>query len=251
MSKIRVMIWNEFYKERNRDNARAAYPDGIHEQLKRALAADDLEINTAWLDKDEDHGLSQEVLDNTDVLFWWGHSKHGEVKDEVVDRIYKRVNQGMGLVVLHSGHHSKIFKRLMGTTGNLVWRDVGERCRVWCLDPSHPIAKGVPQYFELEHEEMYGERFHIPTPDDIVFATWWEGGELFRGGVTFRRGFGKIFYFHPGHETYGSFYNENVIKILSNAARWAAFEEERDWKCKCVPAKEEIKSQRIDYVYGE
>ena len=236
MEKIRVTIWNEFYHEKKDGEAKKLYPEGIHEFLKNALAADDLEITTAWLDKDEEHGLSKEVLKNTDVLVWWGHMKHDSVKDEIVERVCKRVNRkGMGLVVLHSGHHSKVFKKLMGTSCSLRWREIGEHGRVWWVDPTHPIAQGVPQSFVLEKEECYCERFQIPTPDELVYVTWWEGGEIFRGGVTYKRGYGKIFYFHPGHETVPSYYNENVIKVIGNGIRWAKPiaeipDEPGDWK---------------------
>ena len=153
------------------------------------------------------------MLDNTDVLFWWGHCAHGEVRDEIVDRIQKRI---------HSGHKSKIFMRMLGTTADLRWREIGERERVWVVEPSHPIAAGLPEYFELPHTEMYGERFDIPRPDDTVFITWYEGGEVFRSGVTFTRGNGRIFYFAPGHETFPIYFDPNVQKVLINAARWTA-----------------------------
>lgn len=234
MDKIRVTIWNEFYHERFHEEAKLVYPEGIHEHLRKVLACDDFEFKTAWLDKDEHDGLDEDVLNNTDVLIWWGHMKHKYVKDEVVDRVCKRVNEGMGLIVLHSGHHSKVFKKLMGTTCNLMWREIGEHARVWCVDPSHPIAQGIPMSFVLEKEEMYGERFQVPTPDELIFVTWWQGGEIFRGGVTYKRGNGKIFYFHGGHETVPTYYNSNVIQIIKNAIYWAKpnefIKETCDWK---------------------
>ena len=188
-------------------------------------------------------GLSQELLDKTDVLFWWGHMAHGEVKDEIVDRVQKRVQEGMGLVVLHSGHKSKIFMRMLGTTCNLKWREVGEKERIWNIEPAHPIAAGLPEHFELPHTEMYGERFDIPTPKDVVFITWYEGGEVFRSGVTFERGYGRIFYFAPGHETFPIFYDKNIRKVLVNAAKWAAPRIVREIPCPCVKPLEEIKTK--------
>ena len=167
------------------------------------------------------HGLTDEVLENTDVLFWWGHVLHGEVDDAIVAKVCDRVLQGMGLVVLHSGHFSKVFKKLMGTTCNLKWRESGDLERIWTVKPSHPIAAGLPEFFELPSEETYGEHFDIPDPDEVVFASWFSGGELFRSGCCFERGNGKIFYFRPGHETFPTFYDENVRKVLVNAAIWA------------------------------
>ncbi len=220
---IRVTIWNEYWHEQTNDEVKKVYPEGIHEHLKNVLGdEEDFEITTAWLEKDEEHGLSEEVLNNTDVLMWWGHMRHHEVKDEVVERIMNRVIfGGMGLIAMHSAHYSKIFKKLMGAPCSLHWRAYNEKARVWTVAPLHPIAQGVPLEFPLESEEMYGEYFSIPKPDDIVFITWYKGGNVFRGGCTFTRGAGKIFYFHPGHETCPSFYNENIIKILKNAVRWA------------------------------
>ena len=186
---IRVTVWNEFRHEKSSEKVRAIYPNGMHETIAEFLRKQpDFEVRTATLDEPE-HGLTQEVLDNTDVLTWWGHMAHEEVSDEIVERVYKRVMQGMGLIVLHSGHASKIFRKLMGTTCNLRWRE-GERERVWVATPGHPIAAGLPAYFDLEQEEMYGEPFCIPEPQETVFLGWFKGGEVFRSGVTYLRGTG-------------------------------------------------------------
>ena len=242
--KIRVTVWNEFRHEIKHENVKAVYPNGLHTVIGEGLlAAGDFEVNYAWLDKDAEHGLSEEVLQNTDVLTWWGHCAHHEVKDEIVDRVQKHVQQGMGLVVLHSGHFSKIFKRMMGTTCSLKWREAAEKERVWTVESAHPIAQGLPEYFELPHTEMYGERFDIPTPKDVVFISWYEGGEVFRSGVTFERGYGRIFYFAPGHETFPIYRDENVRKIIANGVRWAAPRIRREITCPCVKALEEIKSK--------
>ena len=211
---IRVTVWNEFVHEREHEEIRAVYPDGIHNCIKEFLQCDDIEVRTATLFMPE-HGLSQEVLDNTDVLIWWGHMAHHLVSDEVVARVQKRIWEGMGLIVLHSGHHSKIFRTMMGTSCNLKWRD-DDRERIWVAKPSHPIAQGIPEHFELEHEEMYGEHFDIPNPEDVVFMGWFAGGEVFRSGVTFTRGNGRIFYFQPGHETNPTFHNPYVQQIIKN-----------------------------------
>lgn len=240
--KIRVTVWNEFRHEKENAQVKAVYPEGMHVAIGEMLKNEgDFEVTYATLD-DPEHGLTQEVLDNTDVLFWWGHGHHGDVKDEIVDRIQKRILAGMGLIVLHSGHKSKIFMRMLGTTANLKWREIGEKERVWVIEHSHPIAKDLPDHFELPHTEMYGERFDIPKPDDVVFITWYEGGEVFRSGVTFTRGNGKIFYFAPGHETFPIYYDPNVQKVLVNAARWAAATINRDSSCPMVQPLEEIKS---------
>ena len=217
---IRVTIWNEYRHEKIKEHVRELYPEGIHAYIKSFLdECDDMEIRLAALD-DPEQGLPDEVLNNTDVLLWWGHMAHREVDDALVERIRERVLSGMGFMPLHSGHHSKPFKRILGSTGNLTWGD-NQRCIVWNLCPTHPIAAGIPEHFELL-EEMYSEPFFIPKPDDLIFATWYENGNLFRGGATFTRGMGKIFYFHPGHETLTSFHNEYVQQIIKNAIRWVA-----------------------------
>jgi trehalose utilization protein len=219
--KIRVTVWNEFRHEKKHEAVKKVYPKGIHAVIAKGLsAAKDLEVGTATLDEPE-HGLSQKVLENTDVLTWWGHMAHGDVKDDVVSRVQQRVLSGMGLVVLHSGHYSKIFRALLGTNCSLRWREYAEKERLWNIEPGHPITEGIGDYFELPHTEMYGERFDIPTPDKLVFISWFEGGEVFRSGCCWERGHGRIFYFRPGHETYPIFYDENVVRVLTNAVRWA------------------------------
>jgi trehalose utilization protein len=218
---VKVTVWNENVHEQTHEEVRSIYPEGIHNAIAKGIARPGLEIRTATLQQPE-HGLTEEVLNDTDVLIWWGHMAHDKVDDAIVERVQKRVWDGMGLVVLHSGHFSKIFKRLMGTSCDLKWREANEKERIWVVDPAHPIAEGLGQYFELEHEEMYGEHFDIPAPDELVFISWFEGGEVFRSGVTYHRGNGKIFYFRPGHETHPTYYNENVLKVISNGVKWAA-----------------------------
>jgi trehalose utilization protein len=222
---LKVTIWNEFVHERKNERVAAIYPDGIHAVIAEALAeqlGSALAIRTATLDE-PDHGLPASVLAETDVLLWWGHAAHDLVSDEVVDRVHRRVLQGMGLLVLHSAHLSRIFVRLMGTSCMLRWREAGERERLWIVDPSHPIAEGLEgEFFELPATEMYGEFFDIPAPDELIFISWFEGGEVFRSGCTFRRGKGRIFYFRPGHETFPIYRDANVRRILANGVRWAA-----------------------------
>lgn len=217
---INVLIWNEFLHEKQQENVAEIYPRGIHACIGESLSrAGDISVRLAVLE-DEEQGLSQQALADTDVLIWWGHMAHDKLTDESVSRVVARVNGGMGLVALHSAHHSRIFRALMGTSCNLSWRH-GDRERVWCAAPSHPIAQGIPQQFELLREEMYGEPFDIPEPDETVFLSWFAGGEVFRSGVTFRRGAGRIFYFQPGHEEYPTYHNDYVLKVIENAVRWA------------------------------
>ncbi len=220
--KIRVTVWNEYRHEKKDKAVSDVYPEGIHGQIAAFLGENaDLQIRTATLDE-PDNGLPQSVLDETDVLIWWGHMAHADVLDETVDRVQARILQGMGLIVLHSGHYSKIFKRMMGQTCNLKWREVGERERIWCVRPGHPIAKDVPEKFVIPHAEMYGEPFDIPQPDELVFISWFQGGEVFRSGCCYHRGKGKIFYFCPGHETFPIYYQKEVQTVIKNAVHWAA-----------------------------
>lgn len=218
---INVTIWNEFRHEKTNEVVQKVYPEGIHEQIASFLKGEEFELRTATLDEAE-HGLTKEVLDKTDVLLWWGHMAHDEVQDEIVDRVHQRVLEGMGLIVLHSGHFSKIFKKLMGTSCDLKWREDGLGCKIWNVNPSHPITAGIGEFIELEQEEMYGEHFDVPAPDELIFISSYPNGEVFRGGMTYRRGNGKVFYFHPGHETYPSYYNEQVQQVIKNAIRWSA-----------------------------
>jgi trehalose utilization protein len=216
----RVTVWNEFRQERTDEPVRAVYPDGIHAAIADGLEKAGFEVRTATLDEPE-MGLPEAVLGETDVLTWWGHVAHDAVDDATVERVRRRVLDGMGLIVLHSGHHSKLFRSLMGTTGNLKWREAGERERIWVVDPSHPIVDGLDESFVLDHEEMYGEPFDIPAPDRLVLVSWFQGGEVFRSGCCYRRGRGRVFYFRPGHETHPTYFDPNVRRVIANAVRWA------------------------------
>lgn len=221
MSSLNVTVWNEYRHEKTHDAVAQIYPNGIHKVITESLIQEDFNVGTATLDEPE-HGLTDEVLAKTDVLIWWGHMAHHEVQDKIVDRVHARVLEGMGLIVLHSGHFSKIFKKLMGTTCNLKWREVGEKERIFVVEPGHPIAAGLGEYFEIPHTEMYGERFDIPEPDTLVFISWFEGGNVMRSGCCYNRGAGKVFYFRPGHETFPIFYQDEIKKVISNAVKWAA-----------------------------
>lgn len=253
---IRVTVWNEYYHENPRyehatTKAMELHPNGLHEtvaEIVRELGADKVTVRTAWQDQPE-HGLTEEVLSNTDVLIWWGHVKHHEVADEIVERVYNRVMEGMGFIGLHSAHHSKVFKKLNGTTCNLKWRD-GTYERIFTTCPSHPIARGIPEHFELGVEECYGEFFDIAKPDDVVFQGWFDIGEVFRSGCTFTRGYGKIFYFQPGHETNLAFQNPYVRRIIQNAVEWCY----SDVKAPYIGApqiKTTLEDQRLEKAEGD
>ena len=217
---IRVTVWNEYIHERMYEEIARVYPDGIHGCIAAFLGErEDIQVKCATMDQPE-HGLTEAVLKDTDVLIWWGHRDHEGVQDDVVSRVKKYVLNGMGLIALHSAHHSKIMKELLGTTLNLRWRH-NDREKLVCIAPGHPIAAGVPMTIDLPQEEMYGEYFDIPKPDDVVFLGWFAGGEVFRSGCTFTRGRGKIFYFQPGHEEYPIYYRLEIQKIISNAVDWA------------------------------
>jgi trehalose utilization protein len=238
---IRVTVWGENVHEQESELVASLYPQGMHTAIASAMAEDaEIATRTATLQEPE-HGLTEAVLAETDVLSWWGHAAHDKVDEAIVDRVQKRVLEGMGLIVLHSGHYSKIFKRLLGTTCSLTWREAGEKERLWVCNPGHRIAHGLGTHFELEMEEMYGEPFAIPAPEEQVFISWFEGGEVFRSGCCWRRGNGKIFYFRPGHETYPTYYDPQVRLVLRNAVHWAR-PEAQPWidSCPNVPIEQAL-----------
>ena len=218
---IKVTFWNEDRHEHMNGAAARIYPDGIHAPIVASLESQGHLVRTATIDEPQ-HGLHQEVLDETDVLIWWGHLAHEEVEDQVVARVHKRVLEGMGFIPLHSSHFSKIFQKLMGSSCGLTWRSRGERERIWVVNPGHPIAHGIGEYFEIPSVETYGEPFDIPEPDELVFISWFQGGEVFRSGCCFRRGLGRIFYFRPGDQDYPIFFQRQVLQVIANAVVWAA-----------------------------
>jgi trehalose utilization protein len=219
---IRVTVWNEFRHEKHLEPVKKIYPNGMHKVIADFLNAEpDIKARTATLDE-PDHGLTDDVLAQTDVLTWWGHMAHHEVRDDIVEKVHHRVLEGMGLLAFHSAHYSKIFRKLMGTSCTLRWREAGEKERIWVVQPGHAIAKGLGEYFELPHVEMYGEFFDVPQPDNLIFVSWFQGGEVFRSGLCYHRGCGKVFYFRPGHETFPIFKDPNVQRVIKNAVRWAA-----------------------------
>ncbi len=217
---INVTIFNEFIHEIQEEKVAKIYPDGIHEALKKGIEDGEMTVRTATLDNINE-ALSEEVLRNTDVLLWWGHIKHNDVPDEIANRVRDEVLKGMGAIFLHSGHHSKPFKLLMGTSCNLSWREDGDSELLWVVNPAHPIAEGIDRFVKIDHEETYGEPFGIPEPQQTVFIGSFEGGEVLRAGCCWRKENGKVFYFQPGHETFPIYYDENILKIIKNAIHWA------------------------------
>ncbi len=237
MNPIRVVVWGENIHEQQDAAVAAIYPQGMHGAIAEGIREflPEAQISVALL-QDPEHGLSAARLAETDVLTWWGHRGHAQVSDEIVERVQRRVLEGMGLIVLHSGHYSKIFKRLMGTTCSLTWRVASERQRLWVCNPGHPIARGIDRCIELPQEEMYGEPFAVPPPEEQVFISWFEGGEVFRSGCCWRRGNGKIFYFQPGHEIYPTYFDKNIRRVIANAVEWAR--PQGSWVDSCPNAKE-------------
>ncbi len=220
---LSVTVWNEGRHEQTDADVIALYPDGIHGAIAAGITefGDAVRVRTALLDEPE-HGLTEDVLADTDVLTWWGHKAHGEVSDEVVDRVHRHVLSGMGLVVLHSGHWSRIFRGLLGTTCTLDWRSEHDRELVWTVDPTHPVAQGVPNPIVIPRQEMYGEFFDIPTPDELVFVSGFSGGEVFRSGCGFHRGHGKIFYFSPGDQEFPVYHQKEIRRVIANAVQHVA-----------------------------
>lgn len=232
---IRVTVWNEFKHEREFEAIRSVYPEGIHGCIAGFLGKEkDIAVRTATFEEPE-HGLTEAVLEETDVLIFWSHALQEEFSDAVTERVQRHVQAGMGLVALHSAHFSKIMKRLLGTSMTLKWKH-DEQEKLWCIRPSHPIAQGIPEMIEIPQEEMYGEYFDIPKPDDVVFAGWFSGGQVFRSGCTFTRGYGKIFYFQPGHEAYPVYHMPEIQRILVNAVRFCApgLAERKILKCEAI-----------------
>lgn len=233
---IRVTVWNEYIHEKEVPQVAAIYPRGIHGCIADFLTQAGMSAGTATLQQPE-HGLSEETLNNTDVLLWWGHAAHEKVEDDVAQRVQRHVIAGMGMIVLHSGHASKVFRRLCGTpTGRLKWREAGEQEILWVIEPAHPIAQGLGENIIIAHEEMYGERFNIPAPDELVFISWFEGGEVFRSGCCYRRGRGKVFYFQPGHESFPIYHQKEIQQVIINAVNWAA-----------PQARVEVGSEEVNY----
>jgi len=223
-----VVVWSE--GTANVDPAsKGVYPDDINTAIAeglKPLAANGWEIVKASLN-DPDQGLSDARLDRTDVLIWWGHKKHGEVKDELVSKIVSRVKAGhMGFIGTHSAHFSKPLKALLGTPCSWAeYKADGTSAEIIVKEPNHPICKGVKD-FKLPKIERYGEPFAVPTPEAVPLDGLYTrpDGQTQPGrmGLCWTIGKGKVFYFTPGHETYNDYYRPEVRRIFVNAVEWAA-----------------------------
>lgn len=222
---MNVLIWAEDKPlEEHKEGMKKIYPNGIEKRLADILMVnEDMKIKTATM-QDEDQGFSPEVLEQTDVLILWSHKHWRELEDIHVDEVCNRVKEGMGLVVLHSGHASKIFSELLGTrTQQLHWRENDERQRYYIVSPLHPIVAGIEEeYFDIPMDETYWEYFNIPQPEEQILLTSSEEGEVFRSGCIWKRGKGTIFYFQAGHETYPVYYQKEVMVIITNAVRYCS-----------------------------
>ncbi len=236
-SPLRVTVWDE-----NKPHIEEYYPAGIRGAVADAIKGDGVEVTIAHLDE-PDQGISEDLLENTDVLVWWGHARHGEVDDELAAKIKQRVHHGgMGLVVLHSGHYSKPFRATLDCTGHLKggWRESDDTEEITVCAPWHPIAEGVSN-FTLEAEEMYGGPFGTPPVEVLIFQSFFpKGGEVFPCGAVWTvgdgvdldftsgpgngvgqgKGIGRVFYFRPGHETYPTYFHSEVKTIIRNGVLW-------------------------------
>ncbi|MDR0426377.1 MAG: ThuA domain-containing protein [Clostridiales bacterium] len=239
---MKIALFVEMAPGMRAGECREAYPEGMQNCLKAMLEAAGHRVTLVEQDENGDGAAMAAAVGDADVAYWWGHGLHQKVSDAAADAVVRAVWRGMGLVCLHSSHLSKPFLRLIGTDGTLCWREAGENERLWVVDPAHPIAAGLPPTVEIEREEMYGEPFGIPQPDELVFLGWYKGGEVFRSGCVFRRGRGKVFYFQPGHETYPNYKLPDVRRILLNAAEYlrCPAKAAADAECPCVPPKETL-----------
>lgn len=216
---IKVTVWNEYLHELQDEAVAKIYPEGIHKAIGSYLEGKNFEVTYATL-REEHHGLSDEVLENTDVLIWWGHIGHREVSEEIAEKVCERVLSGMGIIFLHSAPKSKPFMKLLGTTGSLRWRESDDRSLIWAVKENHPILAGVENPIVLEKEEMYGESFDIPTPSELVAISSFSGGEVFRSLCVWEKGRGKMIYFQPGHETYPAYYDKSILKVIENSVNY-------------------------------
>lgn len=222
MKKIKVTVWSEGIDPELEPRAIAIYPDDINTYLAGFMSKEeDFEVITRNIHQKE-NGLSQEILDDTDVLVWWSHLYDDQVSDEVANRVTRAVLNGMGILFLHASLGSKPAKRLLGENSlDGKYREVGEMERIWVVNRSHFIVGDLEkEYIEIPGSEMYGEPYGMPTPDDIVFISWFEGGEVLRSGVSWNKGAGKVFFFSPGHEEFPVYYNREIQKIINNIVRW-------------------------------
>lgn len=119
-------------------------------------------------------------------------------------------------------HENGIWKLTLPQCVFPDYRPDGAPGHMTTLLPDHPIAAGLPEKWDVPQTEMYNEPFHVPAPDAVVFEERWDKGERFRSGCAWKVDKGRVFYFRPGHETYPVFREEKCLRVILNAARWAA-----------------------------
>ncbi|MFH1372026.1 MAG: ThuA domain-containing protein [Planctomycetota bacterium] len=216
-----VVVWSEGTAPKN------VYPNDICGAIAEGLKElKDWDVVEARL-SDPNQGLPDELLNRADVLIWWGHKKHNQVRDGLVDKIVSRVkDEGMGFISLHSSHFARPNIKLMGTPCS--WKEYlgdSNTLKITVKDPNHPIARGVED-FTIYHDERYSEPYAVPQPLAVVFEGTYTldngGTDTSRQGLTWEIGKGRVFYFQPGHETNPVFFDPNIRRIISNAVEWAA-----------------------------
>jgi trehalose utilization protein len=117
-------------------------------------------------------------------------------------------------------HENGVWKLALPLCVFPAYRADGAPGHLTTVLPQHPIAAGLPAHWDIPQTEMYGEPFHVPAPDEVVFEESWDKGEHFRSGCVWNVGKGRVFYFRPGHEIYPIFKQAEPLKVVENAARW-------------------------------
>jgi trehalose utilization protein len=277
---VRVLVWDE-----RQPQQKEAYPDFLGNVIAKHLdSLDGIEVRSVGIDDDQ-QGLSADNLDWAQVLIWWGHARHADIKQETARDIVERIKSGkLSLVALHSAHWSMPFVEAMNervredakrrfpgekiqfdfvpppgryvptkdsvvTPAYYAYKQRGEIVRVRIdmpscifpeyradgapstievLKPDHPLAKNLPTSFVMQHTEMYNEPFHVPEPDEVILKESWKTGESFRSGCLWKIGKGRVFYFRPGHETFGIFLQREPLQVVANAVQWLGRAEPSD-----------------------
>jgi trehalose utilization protein len=106
---VNVVVWDE-----QQPKQKLAYENFLGNAIADHLRArGGFQVTSAKLD-DPEQGLSAATLDKADVLIWWGHVRHPEVKPETGRAIVERIKAGkLSLIALHSAHWSTPFKEAM------------------------------------------------------------------------------------------------------------------------------------------
>jgi len=220
-----VVVWSEGTAPKN------VYPNDINTAIAEGFRASaqmkDWDVVVANL-SDPDQGLPDALLNKADVLIWWGHKKHGDVKDALVDKIEKRVKEdGMGFIALHSAHFAKPNKRLMGAPCTFAaYKGDNKETVVKVAMPDHAIVKGVATEFTIENHERYSDPYAVPTTSEKPFG----GIHIHKDGTReesiqgycWNVGKARYFYFQAGHETNPIYFNPEIRKIMANAVLWAS-----------------------------